>query len=142
MKTFVAKKGTVPQKWVLMDAEGQVLGRMASRIAMILQGKHRPTYTPHVDTGDFVVVVNAEKVKLTGSKRQKKTYFSHSTYLGSLKETSVQELLQRKPTEVVRRAVRRMLPKTTLGTHMFGKLKVYAGPNHPHAAQLPEKLSL
>src|SRR3990172_5243668 len=109
MKTYVAKKETVVHKWVLFDAEGQVLGRLASRIAVILQGTHRPTYTPHVDTGDFVVVINAEKVKLTGRKLDKKKYVRHTTYMGGLRETSVRTLLATKPTEVVKRAVQRMV---------------------------------
>ena len=142
MKTYVANKETVEHKWVLFDADGQVLGRLASRLAMILQGKHRPTYTPHVDTGDFVVVINAEKVKLTGKKLDQKKYYRHTGYMGGLRETSVRTMLATKPGEVLKQAVRRMLPKTKLGRQMFSKLKVYAGPKHPHEAQAPVKQTL
>ena len=142
MKTYVAKKETAEHKWLLFDAEGEVLGRLASRLAVILQGKHRPTYTPHVDTGDFVVVVNAGKVRLTGKKLDQKQYYRHTGYMGGLRETSVRMLLASKPEEVVKRAVRRMLPKTKLGRQMFTKLKVYAGTEHPHEAQMPQKQTL
>ena len=142
MKTYMAKKEDTIGKWVLVDADNKVLGRLASRIAMMLMGKHRPTYTPHVDTGDFVVVVNAEKVALTGKKIEQKTYYHHTGYLGNLKEVSVKTLLQKHPEDVLRRAVRRMLPKTKLGEKMFSKLKVYAGADHPHEAQCPELIEL
>ena len=142
MKTYMAKKEDDLAKWVLVDAKDKVLGRLATKIAMMLMGKHRPTYTPHVDTGDFVVVVNAEKVALTGKKAETKTYVHHTGYLGHLKEISVQTILENKPEEVIRRAVRRMLPKTKLGDKMFSKLKVYAGVDHPHEAQCPEPIEL
>ena len=138
----MAKKEDSIGKWVLVDADNKVLGRLASRIAMMLMGKHRPTYTPHVDTGDFVVVVNAEKVALTGKKIEQKTYYHHTGYLGNLKEVSVKTLLEKRPEDVLRRAVRRMLPKTKLGDKMFSKLKVYAGVDHPHEAQCPEPIEL
>jgi large subunit ribosomal protein L13 len=141
-RTYSAKAGEVERGWHLVDAEGVVLGRMASRIARILQGKHRPVYTPHVDTGEFVVVVNAEKVRLTGAKKDQKTYRHYTGWVGGLKETPVREMLEKKPTEVVRMAVRRMLPKTKMGRRMLGKLKIYAGPEHPHEAQDPKPLDI
>ena len=141
-RTFSAKPHEVQRSWHLVDAEGVVLGRMASRISRILQGKHRPIYTPHVDTGDFVVVVNAEKVLLTGKKMEQKVYHHYTGWVGGLKETSVKEILKKKPAEVVRRAVRRMLPKTKLGRRMGKKLKIYVGPDHPHEAQRPEPLDI
>ncbi|MDY0000212.1 MAG: 50S ribosomal protein L13 [Polyangia bacterium] len=142
-KTYSAKPGEVDRRWILVDMDGQVLGRAATEIAMILRGKHRPTYTPHVDAGDFVVVVNAEKVRLTGNKLTDKKYYSHSGYIGSLKVKSAGELLVEHPDRVVRAAVRGMLPKNTLGRSLLKKLKIYAGPEHPHAAQqpTPHKLS-
>lgn len=142
MRTYVAKKETVQQRWYLVDAQGRVLGRLAARLAPILQGKHKPTYTPHVDTGDFVVVVNAEKIRVTGSKLTQKMYQRYSGYPGGLKERSLEVMLARHPERVLERAVRRMLPKTKLGDKMFRKLKVYAGPDHPHQAQQVEPLSL
>ena len=138
----MANATTVDPKWHLVDADGQILGRMATKIATILQGKHRPTYTPHVDTGDFVIVVNAEKFAVTGRKMEDKKYYRASGYPGGLKETTLKVLLEKKPAEAVRLAVRRMLPKTKLGEQMFTKLKVYAGPDHPHEAQQPEPLEL
>ncbi len=141
-KSFMANATTVDPKWHLIDAEGQILGRLATRIATILQGKHRPTYTPHVDTGDFVVVVNAEKFAVTGRKMQNKMYYRASGYPSGLKETPLEELLEKKPAEALRLAVKRMLPKTKLGQKMFTKLKAYAGPEHPHEAQQPEPLTL
>ena len=141
-KSFMANATTVDPKWHLVDADGQILGRMATKIATILQGKHRPTYTPHVDTGDFVIVVNAEKFAVTGRKMEDKKYYRASGYPGGLKETTLKVLLEKKPAEAVRLAVRRMLPKTKLGEQMFTKLKVYAGPDHPHEAQQPEPLEL
>jgi len=137
MKTTLAKPGEVQQDWLHFDADGAVLGRMASRIALILQGKHRPRYTPHVDTGDYVVVTNAEKVELTGNKRTDRKIRWHSGWFGGLKEVSVERMLERRPEVVVEMAVRRMMPKTKLGRKMFKKLKVYAGPEHPHEAQGP-----
>lgn len=141
-KTYSAKPGEVERQWILVDMDGQVLGRAATEIAMILRGKHRPTYTPHVDTGDFVVVVNAEKVKLTGKKLTDKKYYHHTGYIGSLKVASAGELLTDHPDRVIRAAVRGMLPKNTLGRSLLKKLKIYAGPEHPHAAQQPTPLRL
>ncbi|MBW2401975.1 MAG: 50S ribosomal protein L13, partial [Deltaproteobacteria bacterium] len=127
----------------VIDADDQVLGRLATRVAMILRGKHRPTYTPHVDTGDFVIVVNAEKVKLTGNKREQKTYYRHTGYTGSLRSINADKLLNSEHADrVVSNAVRGMLPKNNLGRQIFKKLKVYAGPDHPHAAQMPEEIKL
>ena len=141
-KSFMANPVEIERKWHLIDAEGRILGRIATRIATILQGKHTPKFTPHVDTGDFVVVVNAEKVAVTGRKMKDKMYYRASGYPGGLTETPLEELLKKKPAEALRLAVKRMLPKTKLGRHMFSKLKVYAGPDHPHAAQRPEPLKL
>jgi large subunit ribosomal protein L13 len=138
----MAKNETVQRRWHVVDADGMVLGRLASRVARVLMGKHRPDYTPHVDTGDFVVVVNAEKVKLTGRKLDQKVYYHYSGYPGGLKERKVREVLETKPADPIHLAVRRMLPKTRLGRKMIGKLKIYAGPEHPHAAQKPEPLTL
>lgn len=140
--TYMAKPGEVERKWYVVDAEGKTLGRLASRVAAILRGKHKPTFTPHVDTGDFVIVVNADKVRLTGKKLDKKLYFRHTGYLGNWRLTPARQLLERHPTRLVEYAVRGMLPKTRLGRKQFRKLKVYAGPEHPHAAQKPEKLEL
>ncbi len=142
MKTFMAKKEEVEHKWWLVDAQGQVLGRLASKIAHILQGKHKPTYTPHLDTGDFVVVINAEKIVLTGKKLTQKKYKHYSGYPGGLKEVPAEEVLKRKPTQLLRLAVRRMLPKSKLGRKMLTKFKIYAGGEHPHQAQKCEPLSL
>ncbi|HHT9120878.1 MAG TPA: 50S ribosomal protein L13 [Candidatus Hypogeohydataceae bacterium YC41] len=142
MKTFVAKEGMVAKKWHLVDAEGKILGRLAARIATILQGKHKAIYTPHVDTGDYVVVVNAEKVKLTGKKPEKKTYQRYSGYPGGLKILSFKEMLGKHPEDIIKLAVRRMVPKNKLGVKMLEKLKIYAGPEHPHAAQRPVELAI
>ncbi|HHT9117157.1 MAG TPA: 50S ribosomal protein L13 [Candidatus Hypogeohydataceae bacterium YC38] len=142
MKTFVAKEDSVPKSWYLVDAEGKVLGRMATRIATILQGKHKPQYTPHVDTGDFVVVVNAQKVRVTGKKLREKTYYRFSGYPGGLKARPLKEVLEKHPDRVIKLAVRRMLPKSKLGERMIKKLKVYPGSQHPHEAQQPKELSL
>jgi len=141
-KTYMAKPVDIDARWFLIDAQGQVLGRLATRIATILMGKHRPTYTPHLDTGDFVVVINAEKFIVTGRKMKEKMYYRASRYPDGLTVTPLEKMLQTKPAEAVRLAVKRMLPKTTLGRQMFSKLKVYAGPDHPHAAQKPEPLKL
>jgi len=141
-KSYMAKPVEVEAKWHLVDAEDRILGRLATRVARVLMGKHKPTYTPHIDTGDFVVVINAEKIAVTGRKLKTKMYYRASGYPGGLKETRLEEMLASKPAEVVRLAVKRMLPKTKLGRHMFSKLKVYAGPEHPHAAQRPEPLAL
>lgn len=141
-RTYSAKPSEIKREWHVIDAEGLVLGRIASRISRILQGKHRPEYTPHVDTGDFVVVVNAEKVHLSGRKTEQKTYRYYTGWAGGLRETPVKEMLAKKPANVIRLAVRRMMPKTKLGRQMLTKLKVYAGPDHPHAAQKPTALDI
>ena len=140
MKTFVAKKEEIIKKWYLLDAESKILGRLASQIAIRLRGKHKPIFTPHVDTGDFIVVVNAEKIAMTGAKWDKKFYYRYSGYIGGLKQISARKLLEKKPEEILLQAVKRMLPKNSLGRQQFKKLKVYAGPNHPHQAQKLEKL--
>ncbi len=141
-KTFLAKKEEVQREWCLIDAEGKILGRMASRIAMILQGKTKPIYTPHVDTGDFVIVINAEKVKLTGNKINTKVYYTHSGYSGGLKKYPVKTWLDKHPDRVIKLAVKRMLPKTKLGRVMIKKLKAYSGPDHPHEAQQPKVMEI
>jgi len=142
MKTFMLRKEDVQREWYLVDATGKTLGRLASEIAKILMGKHKPTYTPHVDGGDFVVVINAEKIHATGKKLDKKIYYKHTGYPGGLKETTLKEMLQKKPEEVIRLAVRGMLPKNKLRDRRMKRLKVYAGPEHPHAAQNPKPLEL
>lgn len=142
MQTFMARKEDIERKWHLVDAQGLVLGRLASRIAQILRGKEKPIFTNHVDTGDFVIVVNAEKVMLTGNKLEEKTYFWHSRHPGGIKSLTAAEMLKKKPEEVVRLAVKGMLPKGKLGRATLDKLKVYAGADHPHAAQKPEKLTI
>jgi len=142
MKTYQAKNEELDPKWYLVNADGKVLGRLSTELAKILRGKNKPTYTPHVDTGDFVVVVNAGKVTLTGKKMKDKVYYHHTGYPGGIKETNAEKLLARKPTEMIRMAVRGMLPKTSLGRQMLRKLKIYAGPNHPHEAQKPISLEL
>jgi large subunit ribosomal protein L13 len=142
MKSFMAKKNQVEQKWLLVDADGAILGRMAAEIAPILMGKNKPTYTPHVDTGDYVVVVNAEKVKLTGKKAQTKEYDYYTHHPGGHKYVSFEEMMEKKPEKVIELAVRRMLPKNSLGRQMLKKLKVYRGPEHDHQAQQPEKIEL
>ncbi|MCH4120413.1 MAG: 50S ribosomal protein L13 [Atopobiaceae bacterium] len=140
--TTYAKAGDVERKWVLVDADGMTLGRLATKVAMILRGKNKPQYTPNTDTGDFVVVINAAKVKLTGNKENVKRYYRHSGYLGGLSSESYREAMEKHPERVVEHAVRGMLPKTTLGRKQFTKLKVYAGPEHPHAAQNPVQIDL
>jgi large subunit ribosomal protein L13 len=142
MKTYIPKLSEIERKWYVVNAEGRILGRLSSRIAQILSGKDKPIYTPHMDVGDFVVVINAEKVKVTGNKEEKKIYYRHSGYPGGLKERTYQEQLDKAPQDIIRMAVRGMLPKSKLGRHMFQKLKVYAGPQHPHQAQKPEQLDL
>jgi large subunit ribosomal protein L13 len=142
MKTWNAKPGEVARRWYVVDADGQTLGRLATRIADVLRGKDKPQYTPHVDTGDFVVVVNAEKIAVTGKKLDEKIYYRHSGYPGGLKSRTLREQLDRRPTEVIRKAVKGMLPKNKLADRQITKLKVYAGPEHPHAAQLPEPLEV
>ena len=138
MKSYMARPLKVERKWHVIDAEGQTLGRLATEIARLLRGKNKPQYTPHVDTGDFVVVVNAEKVVVTGKKAEQKIYYRHTGYPGGLRETSYDVLLERKPTEILRKAVRGMMPRTRLGRQQFRKLKIYAGPEHPHEGQAPE----
>ena len=142
MSTITAKKADLQKSWFVVDLENQVLGRAATEIARILRGKHKAIYTPSVDTGDFVIVLNAEKVKLTGDKLNKKMYYSHSNYPGGLKEISAGKLLEKKPEELIRKAVKGMLPKNNLGRLMFRKLKVYTGAEHPHQAQQPRELKL
>jgi large subunit ribosomal protein L13 len=142
MKTYQAKKEELGYKWYLVNAEGKVLGRLATELAKILKGKNKPTYTPHVDTGDFVVVVNAGKVTLTGKKMKDKIYYHHTGYPGGIKEMNAEKLLAKKPTEMIRMAVRGMLPKNSLGRQMLRKLKIYGGPNHPHDAQKPISLEI
>ena len=142
MRTYTPKAGEIERAWRLVDADGLVLGRMATEVARVLRGKHRPTFAPHVDTGDHVVVVNAATVVLTAGKADDKFAYRHSGYPGGLKRTSYAELLDKSPEELVRRAVRGMLPKGTLGRQQLAKLKVYAGAEHPHAAQSPEPLEL
>jgi large subunit ribosomal protein L13 len=142
MKSFMAKKGQLESKWVLVDADGAVLGRMASKIAPILMGKTKPTYTPHVDTGDYVVVVNADKVRVTGKKAQDKEYDHYTHFAGGHKFVSFADMMAKKPEKVIELAVRRMLPKSKLGKKMLKKLKVYRGPEHEHQAQKPEKIEL
>jgi large subunit ribosomal protein L13 len=142
MKTWTAKPGEVTRRWYVVDAEGQTLGRLATQIADTLRGKNKPEYTPHVDTGDFVVVVNAEKIAVTGKKLDEKLYHRHSGYPGGLRTRTLREQLQRRPTEVIRKAVKGMLPRNTLARAQIGKLKIYAGPEHPHSAQAPEPLKL
>ncbi len=141
-KTYMAKKGEVERKWYLVDAKDKTLGRLASKIAVILMGKHKPQYTPHVDCGDFVVVINADKVKLTGQKWEKKIYYWHSGYLGGLKSRTAKEMLEKKPEYLIYHAVKGMLPKNNLARRMLKKLKVYAGENHPHQAQKPEPIEI
>ncbi len=140
--TQYAKPGEVERSWVLVDADGMTLGRLATQVAMILRGKNKPQFTPHTDTGDFVVVVNAEKVRLTGNKAASKRYYRHSGYLGGLKSESYLEAMEKHPERVIEHAVKGMLPKTTLGRQQLRKLKVYVGPDHPHAAQNPTKIDL
>ena len=142
MKSFMAKNNEVEQKWLLVDAEGAILGRMAAKIAPILMGKTKPTYTPHVDTGDYVIVVNAGKIMLTGKKAQMKEYDYYTHHPGGHKYVSFADMLARKPEKVIELAVRRMLPKNRLGRQMLKKLKVYGGPEHEHQAQKPEKIEL
>jgi large subunit ribosomal protein L13 len=142
MKTYTAKPGEMEREWFLVDADGQTLGRLATRIADTLRGKGKPQYTPHVDTGDFVVVVNAEKIAVTGSKLDSKLYYRHSGYPGGLRQRTLRQQLERRPTEVLRVAVKGMLPKNKLAAAQIRKLKIYAGPEHPHAAQMPKELEL
>jgi large subunit ribosomal protein L13 len=140
MSTFLAKPGEVKQRWFLVDGTDQVVGRLAVELARILTGKHRPEYTPHIDTGEFVIVINAEKVRFTGRKMETKTYQWYTGYPGGRKLRSVKEMLAKRPGHVLREAVRRMLPKNKLARHQLTKLKIYAGPEHPHQAQQPQPL--
>ncbi len=142
MKTYMAKKGEVERKWYVIDAKDKIVGRLATQIATILRGKHKPEFTPHVDTGDFVIVINAEKVKFTGKKLDKKVYYKHTGYIGGLKETTAREMLKKKPEEIIRLAVKGMLPKNKMRKKLLKKLKIYKGEQHPHQAQQPEKLEI
>lgn len=142
MKSFMASPSTVERKWYVVDAEGKTLGRLASEVANVLRGKKKPIYTPHIDTGDYVIVVNAEKVVTTGKKLDQKKYYHHSEYVGGMKEATLREMMQKKPEFVITHAVKGMLPKGPLGRQMLKKLHVYAGPEHNHAAQKPETLDI
>jgi large subunit ribosomal protein L13 len=142
MKTYSAKPGEITREWYLVDAEGKTLGRLATQIADTLRGKRKPQFTPHVDTGDFVIVVNAEKIQVTGNKLDQKRYYRHSGYPGGLRSRTLREQLDRRPTEVLRVAVKGMLPKNRLARQQITKLKIYAGPEHPHEAQNPRELEL
>ena len=142
MKSFMASPSTVERKWYVVDAEGKTLGRIASEVSNVLRGKNKPTYTPHIDTGDYVIVVNAEKIQVTGKKLDQKIYYHHSEYVGGMKEATLREMMQKKPEFVITHAVKGMLPKGSLGRQMLKKLHVYAGPEHNHAAQKPETLDI
>lgn len=142
MKSFMASPSTVERKWYVVDAEGKTLGRLASEVANVLRGKNKPTYTPHIDTGDYVIVVNAEKIQVTSKKLDQKIYYHHSEYVGGMKEATLREMMQKKPEFVITHAVKGMLPKGPLGRQMLKKLHVYAGPEHNHAAQKPETLDI
>ena len=141
MKSFMASPSTVERKWYVVDAEGKTLGRLASEVANVLRGKNKPTYTPHIDTGDYVIVVNAEKIQVTGKKLDQKIYYHHSEYVGGMKEATLREMMQKKPEFVITHAVKGMLPKGPLGRQMLKKLHVYAGPEHAQQAQKPEVLT-
>ena len=141
MKTYMANPSNIERKWYVVDAEGQTLGRMTSEIAKVLRGKNKPEYTPHADLGDYVIVVNAEKIKVTGKKLDQKIYYHHSDYVGGMKETTLKEMMAKKPEKVIELAVKGMLPKGPLGREMFKKLHVYAGPEHQQQAQKPEALT-
>ena len=141
MKSFMASPATIDRKWYVVDATGCTLGRLASEVAKVLRGKNKPIFTPHIDTGDYVIIVNAEKIKVTGKKLDQKIYYHHSDYVGGMKETTLREMLAKKPEKVVELAVKGMLPKGPLGREMFTKLHVYAGAEHPHTAQKPEVLT-
>jgi large subunit ribosomal protein L13 len=142
VKTHVVKQDDIQREWFLVDAEGQTLGRLASKIAQVLRGKHKPVFSPHNDSGDFVIVVNADKIQVTGNKMDQKMYYRHSGYIGGLKERTLREQLRRHPDEVITQAVKGMLPHNRLGRKIIKKLKVYAGPEHPHQAQQPKALEL
>ncbi|HHU72728.1 MAG TPA: 50S ribosomal protein L13 [Clostridiales bacterium] len=142
MKSFMASPSNIERKWYVIDATGHTLGRLSSEIAKILRGKNKPTFTPHIDTGDYVIVVNAEKINVTGKKLEQKIYYNHSNYVGGMRETTLAEKLEKKPTDVIALAVKGMLPKGPLGRTMLTKLHVYAGPEHKHEAQKPEALEI
>lgn len=142
MKSFMASPATIERKWYVVDAEGKTLGRLCTAVAAVLRGKNKPTFTPHIDTGDYVIVVNASKVKVTGKKMEQKIYYNHSEYAGGMRETTLKELMAKKPEEVITLAVKGMLPKGPLGAQMLTKLHVYAGPEHEQAAQKPEVLEI
>ena len=142
MKTFMASPATIDRKWYVVDATGMTLGRLASEVASVLRGKKKPIFTPHIDTGDYVIIINAEKVAVTGKKLDQKVYYHHSDYVGGMKSATLREKLNKKPEEVIEHAVKGMLPKGPLGREMYKKLFVYAGPEHTHAAQKPETLTL
>ena len=141
MKTFMASPATIDRKWYVVDAEGKTLGRLASEVAKVLRGKNKPIYTPHIDCGDYVIVTNASKIKVTGKKLEQKIYYNHSDYVGGMKETTLKEMMAKKPEKVIELAVKGMLPKGPLGRNMYKKLFVYAGPEHKHEAQKPETLT-
>ncbi|NBJ93666.1 50S ribosomal protein L13 [Parablautia muri] len=141
MKTFMASPATIERKWYVVDAANKTLGRLTSEVAKILRGKNKAIFTPHIDTGDYVIIVNADKIKVTGRKLDQKIYFRHTDYVGGVKETTLREMMAKKPEKVIELAVKGMLPKGPLGREMFKKLHVYAGPEHPHAAQKPEALT-
>lgn len=142
MKSYMASPSTIERKWYVVDATGHTLGRLASEVANVLRGKNKPIYTPHIDTGDYVIIVNAEKIKVTGKKLDQKIYYNHSDYVGGMKETKLKDMLAKKPEYVLNHAVKGMLPKGPLGRQMMSKLHVYAGPEHAHAAQKPEVLEI
>ena len=142
MKTYMANPDKIERKWYVVDAEGQTLGRLSSEIAKVLRGKNKPEYTPHIDTGDYVIVINADKISVTGKKLDQKIYYHHSDYVGGMKETTLKEMMNKKPEFVITHAVKGMLPKGPLGRQMLTKLHVYAGPEHKHAAQKPEALDI
>ena len=141
MKSFMASPATIERKWYVVDATGYTLGRLASEVAKVLRGKNKPQFTPHVDTGDYVIIVNADKIKVTGKKLEQKIYYNHSDYVGGMRETTLKEMLAKKPERVIELAVKGMLPKGPLGRSMYTKLFVYAGPEHKHEAQKPEALT-
>ena len=142
MKSYMANPSTIERKWFIVDATGHTLGRLASEVAKVLRGKNKPVFTPHVDTGDYVIIINAEKIKVTGKKLDQKIYYNHSDYVGGMKETTLKDMLAKKPTYVVEHAVKGMVPKGPLGRQMMSKLHVYAGENHGHEAQKPEVLEI
>ncbi len=141
MKSFMASPSTIERKWYVVDATGHTLGRLASEVAKVLRGKNKPIFTPHMDTGDFVIIVNADKIKVTGKKLEQKVYYNHSAYVGGMRETTLKDMMAKKPERVIELAVKGMLPKGPLGRAMIKKLHVYAGPEHGHAAQKPEALN-